>query len=258
MFYGGKALDPEETENISLGFTLEPLENLAIALDFFRIDLENGMSVSNRIFPIAEEIAQLVALGVPNASDFAFIQYRGNEIEARIEGYDLVATYSIDWGAAGTADFSLAWNYSQEEVRFLPEEPNRDQIVAEENKMRNRGIFTINHTLSDLRFLVRASYYDAWVQADFADGPLHPVCSDDRPVPSDHDGCYGDKWIVDVEAAYTLRDRVTVALGVDNLFDERPDTHYLYPDFSFGEVYPADSPYGYNGGFWYLRLRVDF
>jgi iron complex outermembrane receptor protein len=153
---------------------------------------------------------------------------------------------------------SVAWNDNQAEYRFLPATPNRDEIVTEENKMRMRGIFTINHNWSDLRLLLRASYYDDWVWADFADGPLHPVCSDERPVPLGHDGCYGDKWIVDIEAAYTFGDRYTVTLGVDNLFDEYPDTDYLYPDFSFGAVYPTDSPFGYNGGFWYLRLRANF
>jgi iron complex outermembrane receptor protein len=72
------------------------------------------------------------------------------------------------------------------------------------------------------------------------------------------DACYGDTWLFDIEAAYTFRDRFTVAVGADNVFDEYPDTDFLYPDFSSGRIYPDSSPFGFNGGFWYVRLRAEF
>jgi iron complex outermembrane receptor protein len=64
--------------------------------------------------------------------------------------------------------------------------------------------------------------------------------------------------MVDIEAAYTFKDRYSIIVGADNVFDEFPETHFLFPDFSFGEKYPASSPIGYHGGFWYVRLSAEF
>ena len=64
--------------------------------------------------------------------------------------------------------------------------------------------------------------------------------------------------MVDAEIAYTLRDRYTLIMGADNVFDEYPDEDLDYPGFAGGVRYPRQSPIGYNGGFWYLRLRAEF
>jgi iron complex outermembrane receptor protein len=44
--------------------------------------------------------------------------------------------------------------------------------------------------------------------------------------------------------------------GVENLFDEYPDRN---PGAgSYGMTYPEDSPFGFNGGTWYVQGRYAF
>jgi iron complex outermembrane receptor protein len=257
VFYGGKPLESEDTENLSLGITIDPFDKLAITADYFRIDVENGISLGG--VPITDEDRQeLIDQGVPGATDFAFIQFYGNDITAEIRGWDLVASYAVDWETAGRTDFSLAFNDTQSDIAIAGITGDRRGIIDEEYDVRYRGIFTVTHWWNDLRLQLRASYYDEWARADLPTGPPHPVCSDERPVPLGADACYSDTWLFDIEAAYTFRDRFTVAVGADNVFDEYPDTDFLYPDFSSGRIYPDSSPFGFNGGFWYVRLRAEF
>ena len=135
---------------------------------------------------------------------------------------------------------------------------SRRDIVNLENRPADRGILTIDHGLNDWRFQVRGSYYGDWVRADTSSGDPSPVCTDIRRNPPGTDECFGDEYIVDIEAAYTFRDRYTLIVGADNVFDTFPELEYDFPDFSFGVKYPRQSPIGYHGGFWYARIRAEF
>ena len=257
QFYGGVPLRPEESDNLSIGFSLQLSNNLIITLDAFRIDVEDQIEIGPRIELTPEDIDELIDLGVPNASDFSEIEFFANLEKARVTGIDLVANYVFDWQSAGATDLTLAWNNTKFEITS-DELPDRRTKINKEYQPRNRVITTIGHTWRDLRISARASFYDSWVEADLPFGPPTPVCSDERPVPFGADGCYDALWVLDLEAAYTFADRYTVVAGADNILDEYPDTDFLYPDFSGGRIYTSSSPIGYGGGYWYLRLRAEF
>lgn len=261
VFFGGAPLEPEESKNLSAGFTWQPTDAFTLTADFFHIDIDDGMGLSPNIGLSPELVAELVAAGVPGASDFRFINFYVNGTDTKTKGIDVVASYDIQWRAAGNSTISLAWNRTEKEVVWM-ENPNRRFIIdREEGEPLNRGILTLNHGWNDWNFLLRASYYDGWVDADFNGTELEPVCADPTlgpPNPPGTDECYGSTWVVDAQAAYNFADRYTLIVGADNLFDEYPEEELDYPDFSFGVRYPRSSPIGYNGGLWYLRLQAQF
>ena len=262
VFFGGQPLEPEESKNSSVGFSLEPLDNLTITADFFHIDVEGRIGTSRNFGISPQDVADLVAAGIPGATDFFFINYFTNGTDTVTEGFDVVASYNVDWGNAGSSNISLAWNQTDTEVVWQ-EIPRRNFKIELEERPLNRGILTINHNWRDFRFLLRASYYDEWADEDgFGLPETAPLnCADPSvgpPNPNGTDKCYGSSWMVDAEIAYTLRDRYTLIMGADNVFDEYPDEDLDYPGFAGGGRYPRQSPIGYNGGFWYLRLRAEF
>jgi iron complex outermembrane recepter protein len=64
--------------------------------------------------------------------------------------------------------------------------------------------------------------------------------------------------IVDLEGRYTFDETYTIAVGAENIFDTLPDNE-RDPTLRFLGVEDAlTSPYGFNGGFWYLRLVASF
>ena len=89
---------------------------------------------------------------------------------------------------------------------------------------------------------------------------------DRRAVRSDPDGTnpafdtfsYGSTLLVDAEVSVTLNDMFTVTLGGENVFDEYPDDEQDGTLDFLGVDYALTSPYGFNGGFYYLRLSASF
>ena len=91
--------------------------------------------------------------------------------------------------------------------------------------------------MNDWRFLARYSYFDDWWDSE--DG-----------------NTYDGKYILDLEGAFTWNDRMTVVVGLQNALDETPDEN---PGAAagVGNQYSQYSPFGFNGAYWYLRLRYD-
>ena len=177
-----------------------------------------------------------------------------------------MATYVQDWGDAGVTNFTAAWNWTETEVDAIGIEVGRDRLVElEEFNPKNRGIFTANHTMGDWRFLLRASYYDDWVEASTGGPVFTPgstdyeiVCSDDGSA----DNCYDGDWIFDAEIEYAFQGRYRFILGGQNIFDEKgpKDLDNTAPEGfsnSSGTKYETSTPWGFQGGFYYLRFVAD-
>ena len=263
QFLGAKDLKPEDALNVSLGFTAEPMDNLTVTLDYFYIELDDRIALTSQIAITTELAAELEAAGVPGATDFTSISFYTNGFETTTEGIDLVATYSIE-SDSGTTDLTASYNWTKTKVEsFDPDVVRRDRIVGLEHfNPRNRLNLSATHTVGDFRFLVRASFYDEWVDPDTADGAATPICVDFSETarnPSGTDECYDSEWVVDVEAAYTFNDYYTIIVGAQNVFDTTPGRDYdSGTGFSSGQIYTSSSPFGQDGGFWYARVRAEF
>ena len=95
------------------------------------------------------------------------------------------------------------------------------------------------------RLLTRLHFYDGFYAAYLRDLPIEA----------------GERWLVDAELSYTLTNLpfmgvATLAFGAENLFDRYPARN-PYARLA-GAKYPASSPYGFNGGFYYLRASFEF
>ena len=69
---------------------------------------------------------------------------------------------------------------------------------------------------------------------------------------------YGGELIVDAEARFQLNDILSLAVGGENIFDSEPDDENDFVLGLLGVDTAITSPFGNNGGFWYLRLNADF
>ena len=263
QFLGAKDLDPEEATNFTIGFSVEPTDAFSLTLDYFYIELEDRIATTSQISIDATLAAQLEAAGVPGATDFSSISFYTNGFETTTRGVDVVATYALDTDA-GHTDLSLAYNWTKTEVEdFDPAVVRRDRIVdLEDFNPRNRLNLTAIHTVGDFRFLVRASYYDEFVVADTVDGSAKPNCvsfSSTARNPAGTDECYDDEWIVDLEAAYTFNGSYTIIVGAQNAFDTDAGKEFdSGVGASSGQQFTGGSPFGQDGGFWYLRFLAEF
>ncbi|WP_299981503.1 TonB-dependent receptor [uncultured Pseudoteredinibacter sp.] len=235
---GGKPLDPEESESYTLGAILQ-LGEVSVTIDYFNIELTDRISVSQNFSLTQQEIDDLVASGVTSAQNLQNFRFFTNDFDTTTSGFDLVATYGLDM-LGGSSEFSLAYNYTETEVdSFSPDVIDATRIrELQEGLPESRWNLAMTHNLEDWRFLLRMSYFNEFYDSE-----------DDRS--------YGDEYIFDAEAEYNINDNYSVTLGAQNLLDEYPDENPSGAQQS-GRRYSQFSPTGFNGGYYYARVRYSF
>ena len=131
--FGGKALEPEESDNFSVGAVFE-LDALSITVDYFRIDVEDRIFLSEQIKLEDKiggtEIVNGVEMKVPDGkvdgyedvaiadealSGFDSIQFFENDFDTKTDGIDIVLTYEME-SDMGDTDFQLSYNRTETEV----------------------------------------------------------------------------------------------------------------------------------------------
>ncbi len=67
------------------------------------------------------------------------------------------------------------------------------------------------------------------------------------------------KWLADVDFSYRFKPGVKLSIGGNNIFDEYPDENIASNSFNGIFVYPRrTAPFGFNGGYYYARISLDF
>ncbi|NNF61211.1 MAG: TonB-dependent receptor [Gammaproteobacteria bacterium] len=244
---GGKALEPEESSNITFGVFF-PLGGLDITIDYFKIDVDDRLNLSSLFSLEQDEVESLIADGVTSAGNLQNFRFFTNDFDTETDGIDIVATYPVDWNNGGSTTFSFVWNNTSTDVSragqtFRDENGDLTSDGAtrireiEEGLPETRYNLSANSFFGDWRVLGRVSYYDDWYDSE--DG-----------------NSYDGKYIVDAEAALRMENGWTFTLGANNLFDEVPDEN---PGAAggVGNRYSQFSPFGFNGMMWYLRAKYE-
>jgi iron complex outermembrane recepter protein len=286
QFLGAEPLGPEKANNLSAGIVWDVTDSFSLTADFFQIDLKNRISQTGTIningvpIPPGANCPNTLALppgsqnlglclqelGVPGAADLSSVSFYTNDFKTKTTGLDVIATLNTDFGDAGNGSLTAAWNWTETEVEDAGEEVSRNRVVDLENfNPKNRGIFTYNHFLGDWRFLVRASYYDEWVNSSYSGDPTPRGANGtgytlDCNPSNFNDKCYGAEWVFDLEAAYSFNENWSAIVGAQNVGDNfgHIDQDNLDGTIGSGNTYDTGNPFGFDGGFWYFRLRADF
>ncbi|WP_380779770.1 TonB-dependent receptor plug domain-containing protein [Sphingomonas sp. R86520] len=256
QYYGAEPLTPEKSTNYGLGVILEPIRGMTITVDGYQINLRNRIGLTSPFIVSAAAVAAqpaLQAVGVDGQ-----VQYFTNGFKTRTRGVDVVGTYRTKLSEA-LLNFSLAYNYNDTKVTdFDTRVVGTAQLIDAENLApKHRVVFNANWSLDNLSFNVRENYYSSFTSAqDY--GQTNGVANQ----------VFGGKFTTDLELSYTFADHFTLAVGAQNFTDEHPDrlvpnaTVQIYPltgGTSDGQVYPRNGgPFGFNGGFYYTRLRVKY
>ncbi len=236
---GGRPLEPEKSVNYAVGAVLEN-GSLILTADYFRIDLSDRLAVTQDFTLTPAEVDQLLQAGVENARGLASFRFFTNEISTTTRGIDLVFSYAPP-RLNGNTTFGAVFNHTTTEVtQFNPELLNTARRVRElqEALPQNRWNFSVNQKMGRLEVLGRLSYYGAWFDWDSAQT------------------LFSGKPIFDVEVAVPFSERTTLALGAQNAFNTFPD---VSPNAtSVGEQYSEYTPWGFNGGYYYVRLSYSW
>ena len=256
---GRPELGPEEAENISFGIAFD-IGDSTWTIDYYDIDVEDRIALGANVNflsalnyagggttygTVSEALTGLDSAGIINRQDFIGLddlsQFRffSNSFDTRTKGVDLVGNMNFDL-MSGSSTVTVAFNYNDTEVtdRGTINPISDGRVEALEDLLPNvKGNVAWSHMQGNWRTLLRANYYGDW--------------------KSTSNGYDVDAAIlVDAQVAYQVTDNFELVAGVDNLFDEYPDK--TPNPGGLGQLYPEDSPFGFNGGSWYLQGRYAF
>jgi len=236
-FAGAEALQPEESENYTVGF-YGSVGEIDITFDYFNIDVTDRLTLSKDFSLSAADIATLTASGVSGADDIAVFRFFTNDFETKTSGIDLVMSTSTDW-MGGTTAWNLAYNHTTTEITSRGEyiDDDRERSI-EEMSPDTRYNVSANHMMDGWRALARVSYYGDWFD-------------------SNQGMVYDGEYVVDVEVSYDLNESSALMIGGNNIFDEAGSTKHNGAAGA-GNIYSEFAPMGFSGAFWYAKYSYNF
>jgi iron complex outermembrane receptor protein len=256
VLLGASDLDAEESMSYNLGFVFTPGGQFRLTVDFYRVDIDDRITLSERIG--GPEVTQYIEdqLGIEGVLGVRFFT---NAIDTQTEGFDIVADYSLDLGP-GNLLLSAAYNQSDTEVTHVdPNPPELDAIgvdnvlfgVEERNTIEtaspeDKYILTAHWTTDRWSVLARGTRWGEASRVFNFGGGFIPRQT------------YGAEWGVDLDVEFEVSENFRVAIGANNVLDE-------YPDLSSGDInyfgnlpYDVLQPITFNGAFYYLRTTYAF
>lgn len=240
---GATPVEPEESFNLTTGIVFTPFQDFSFSLDYYNIEVTDRIALANIVIDTPEERQALVDAGVENAALLGSVSFFTNAFDTTVEGFDAAASYRADLGGAGYVLLDLRHAYVEQTVdRFQAGTIDAERVFDLQNQLpRNRSIFSVNYQ-SPFRVdaLVRASYYDQWEDLTFGE-----------------QATFDAKTLVDLVLTGHVRDRFHIAVGAENLFDTAPDEETNSVLRFLGATSPVSSPFGTNGGLWFVRLSAD-
>lgn len=246
---GARPLKAETSTNYSLGAVLR-LGDFNLTVDAYKIDIDDQIVLSELISRgFSPQVASLLdPLGIQAARFFL------NGVSTETEGVDIVGRYRLPTDAIGDFDFTVAANFNDVSVTSLPTSSSVLNPVP--TLFARQRILTIEQGTPDTKVSASADWrlnqWGATLKATYYGDVLQPGST----AASDYST--GAKTVVDLEGRYQLTDRIGLALGVDNVFDEYPD--YVPAALNSNGVlgFPFYSPFGFNGRYAYARVSLNW
>ena len=250
QYFGARPLRPEKSRNFGFGFVFEPTSDLTLTVDAYQIKVTNRIFISRAFVVGAADIAalpELASVGVGGN-----VQYFTNSLDIRTRGVDVVGNYRTDL-AGGKLNLTLAYNHNRNKVvRFDAATFGEAQRIDAENLApKHRLNLQANWSLGDFSFGAAGRYFGSW------------------RAESDYPGQeFGAKVTADMDVSYTFMDNFKLTVGGNNIFNTKPDRikastsnpiYTLTNSTADGQIYPRNGgPFGFNGGFWYVRASVKY
>jgi iron complex outermembrane recepter protein len=265
---GATPLRPETSVNYSLGFVATPAREVDLTVDAYRI------YVRNRILETGILSEQLDAgigtlLQQAGVDPSTNVQYFTNAADTRTQGLDAILNVRSAFGAWGRVRWVAEANWNQTAItRIAPNPPQLASLqqsdpsfqlfdAAQQGYLtvgtpRNKVILGGTWLKGPLKLDLHFIRYGHVVDTTKADSGIY------QDVPP--------AWITNLDLAWTLHNGLTLGLGANNLFDHYPPQTSLAfrgdngpgSDYTGFDKYDGFTPYGYFGGFYYLRLAYRF
>ncbi|MFN3749098.1 MAG: TonB-dependent receptor plug domain-containing protein [Sphingorhabdus sp.] len=267
---GSQPLEPEKSVNIGAGLTFNMLEGLNLTVDYYNIKIEDRITLTENLTG-ADVVSLLTAAGITGVSSARFFI---NGIDTKTEGLDIVASYRLPDFGVGTIRLSAGYNLNDTKItdRRVFSGFTAQRLFARQESYRltdgqpkNKLNFSLDWDYDMFGLTLRTNRYgEVFLPSSFSTAANNNnIALAPGDVPGDI--FLSPKWVTDLELRVKPMEKLSLAIGANNLFD-------VYPDrLPFGTVdgvnygfnnsflpYSSQSPFGFSGRFVYGRVSYEF
>jgi iron complex outermembrane receptor protein len=247
---GAQALKPERARNLSFGAQWQPVRNWTTTVDLYRIDIDDRIVFSSNL-----QLANAPKLDATLKASGIFVgaaRYFTNAVDTRTRGVDVVSTYRLNLAQGARADFTLAYNHNDNEVRHVAATPS---VLADEK-------LVLVDRQSVNRLTVGSPKDKLTLAADYSHGIWSGHANVTRygkfTVPQNNpalDQTYDPQWTLDVSGSVRLAGNWRLTAGVDNLPNRDPAQVTSTGNLNVAGTQPYSiwAPNGFNGRFMYVK-----
>jgi len=213
---GSPDLKEETADSFTLGFVVTPLDNLSVSLDYYSIEIEDGITTISpdimveRCYGAAPSEFDATCGGKVSrdVNDGPILNIRSTSINA-----DTITTSGVDLEVAYTLD--------KLNLNFIANYLDEYEIDTLTGKIDNLG----KTLFPEFRYTLNASYN---VTDDFNLFAQMTYRSETKGVLGETTlskdlNTMDAVYYLDVRASYQFNDALNVYIGSNNLFDEQPD-----------------------------------
>jgi len=258
-------LREETSDNWSLGFIWNPTDSINITVDYFSIKIKDRIVLSGAISATNPSIPQEIRDALLD-NNISAAQFFTNAGQTKTDGIEAVLTWAkpLSNGGMFTLDTAAAWISTDvsdnvntdglleglEDVIFT----SQDRSIIEEWQPESRAFITGTYSISNWVFLARVNYFGTYTVEE-GNGTRQK---------------FGSKVFPDIMAEYIFGDSgFSIQAGANNVTSTKPDKNLIGQ--SRAGVIPGivespgvftysrrAAPFGFNGGYWYLRANYRF
>jgi iron complex outermembrane receptor protein len=292
----GKGLQPEKSVDASVGFVWRPIPHMSTTLDVYQITITNRIVGSGNVAGQINGVAQPGGAAIGNAiCDYEGGTWNGtacaggasvidpgvlksgsygfnifaNGIDTRTRGADLVFAFpyeysfgKIDWSIGATYNKTTITKYATTPAALSPNtlydvEAYSELSTASPLYVINLGALLTMDKLS-VNLVEKIYGQSSDYENDDGDGPSGNFEYFKTTV--------GVTAITNLDLGYQFTDHLKLSLGAQNLFNRFPNKinstiltrEIAAKDNAAVTQYPIFSPFGINGGFYYMKAVYKF
>ena len=241
---GATSLKPEKSTDINVGLVLRPTSNSWVTLDAYDISIRDRITLSERL----SGTAVTNVLNAAGYTNYAAVQYFTNAADTRTRGFDLASRYLL--GLNGYGDLELSASYAQYKTKITDVKGNPNGFVTfgraqtlymEKGHPESRLLLSSKYTLGVWSAQVSLSRFGSYIAPNAANPAL--------------DQTFSPLWKTDIDFGFKPTANLGINVGVENVFDKRPDENN---DPASRQRYGSSAAVAPEGAFVYTRLSYDF
>jgi len=227
---GVPQLTAETATNITAGITYKFDSNFSASLDFYNVKVDDRVLFTGEIgFDSEDAINPVEQILLDNS--ITSLKFFTNAVNTNTTGVDLVLNYNNVALGNGTLDVTLAGNYNKTEIDgeiAVPEVlaangysenffNRKEQSRIESARPNTKVLLGFNYDIGNWNLILNNTYFGevTWRHAS---------------VPA-NDQTFAGKVITDIGFAYTITEKLTGTVMINNFFDVYPDEIEPNDDF---------------------------